>query len=250
MSSLQLPFDDADAWRGRAAELAVHALNTLVVDQYRWYSVSRPEERKPGKLVVERSGTLTPATVAHHFEGLKVQDLLVVSGFAVIPSYHAVGGYGWLGFSLEPASGGDKAEAKEMSWSQTVKLVEHLNDLGLPVLIEHADGAGTYQVWLVLQRDGMGDWEEIKSIPADAFVQRLLKELGLAPEVFSPWLPLPGRHHTQSWWSQFWCKGEWLRGQAAVNALLSMPTTPVSLIEAVCSRYLVRSAPNTSDLFP
>lgn len=246
MTSVQVPLNDDEAWRERAGELAVHALNTLIIDPHNWYVVRRPQERALGKLVAERSGTLTEATVARHFEGREVQHLLVVSGYAVIPSYHAVGGYAWLGFSLEPPNGSDEGQSRAVSWRDTIKLADYLRDLGLSVLIEDANGLGTYHVWLALQHKGMADWEEIKSIPAVAFVRRLLEELELTPEVFSPWLPLPGRHHKQPWRSQFWRNGEWLRGPAAVDALLSMPTNPVSLVRDVCRRYLERSVPNTS----
>jgi hypothetical protein len=245
-TSQQAPLDDATAWREHAAELASLALNTLVVDRHHWYVIRRPQERVDGQLAIERSGTLTGATVSRHFEGVNVQDLLVVSGHAVIPSYHGIGGFGWLGFSLEPERGLDDTEARRLSWNQTLKLAEHLSNLGLSVLVEDANGLGTYHIWLVLQWNRMQEWEEIKAIPAVAFIQRVLENNQLAPSVFSPWLPLPGRHHSELWWSRFWRNGEWLRGQSAVDALRSIPTNAVSLIAEVCGQYLTRPLPNTT----
>jgi hypothetical protein len=226
---------DAASWAASADALGDWALSTLIVDRHSWSVVRRTSERTPNKLLAHRSGTLTRETVAQHFRGEELHHLLVVSAAATIPDYHAIPGFGWLGFAT---SGALQAQTGLDSWTAAKRIAHRLRALDLFLFVEHSDGEGRFHIWVPFRRESIIDWEDIKSAPVYEFAHRLLQDVELPTECFTTTLPLPGRHHSRTWWSKVWGGGAWLAGERAINALLALPPNVPTHVSTVFREFI------------
>lgn len=210
----------ADAWSISAAQLAAATLNLVVVDQHNWYSFRPLTERKHG-FVLQKNGNLTQWTLQRHFVGEKVDHLVAIPASAVIPSYHAISTWGWIGFDIHVV------EDRGNSWEVTQHVGTELSDRGLAFLIEDYGGEGNYHVWIPLRRESQYDMDEAYGFPARQFAGEIISVIR-SPLLFAAnVLPLPGRHHTLDAWSRFWDGGKWLEGEAATHYWLGFHPGPL-----------------------
>jgi hypothetical protein len=155
----------------------------------------------------------------------------------------------------------DRHSADDPDPATNCRYAEHLyhvaRNLGLDCLLFDSDGRGGYHVWIIIQQ----------TVPAaDAFrlgrwLVRDYEAFGLArqPESFpkSPrltgkriggWIRLPGHHHKRDHYTRVWDddRREWLEGDAAVEAIVSVTGKDVDIAAMVPADFTGTQPPRSA----
>ncbi len=237
-----------EEWRARAAELADWAMETLVNRKDVWgqYSVLTPTERKnsersykamtlPAK--AQRGGDkvtldkLTRHFASRHFRKPQIIGLHAKSGATTSR---------WFGIDIDchDTEATDAEDLGRRNLNACVNWYQKLQGMGLDPLLFDSNGAGGYHLWVMFS-------DPVPTADVFAFVQDLISDweqqhLEKLPETFpkavkedsiGSWFRLPGLHHTREHYSSVWAGDDglddpWLKGHAAIDAMLSCVASP------------------------
>ncbi len=237
-----------EEWRNRAPELADWAMTNLVNRKDVWgqYSVLTPTERKasgksykamtlPAK--AQRGGDkVTIDKLTRHFASRHYRKPQIIGLHAKSETAHSR----WFGIDIDchdtEAIGAEDLGRRNLNaavnWYQT------LQSMGLDPILFDSNGAGGYHLWALFSKP-------IPTAEVFDFVQSLISDwekqhLEKLPETFpkavkedsiGSWFRLPGLHHSREHYSTVWAGDEnldepWLKGHAAIDAMLSCIPSP------------------------
>jgi hypothetical protein len=249
MSAAPKPSDVHRPWQVRAAALAEWTMGTLVNRTDAWggyLPLSRRRERPKadGGTFVEKVETrpaksargrvlLTAGVITRHFAAEDVGDLI---GLHTTSTENISR---WFGIDVDKHGDEDGAHP-ESNLKAALFWHEKLVSMGFNVLLTDSNGRGGFHLLVPLDAPTptakvfafvkalVGDWEEhgLKAAP-----EVFPKQPSLPAGKYGNWLRLPGRHHTHDHWSAVWDgEGSWLRGEAAVAAILKTVPSSAGLV--------------------
>ena len=212
------------AWKANARELANWASLNLI-NRHDVYGQYLPrEQRSSTRKAKTKRGPLTEQLLVQHFRGNSQGDLVGLHTTSERETCR------WSAIDIDH-HGEKNKKAHRKNRTAARKLYRQLKKLGFRPLLISSNGRGGYHLLVLFE----------KPIPvrtAYRFAQWLIRDwakLGLSemPETFprqseltvkcklGNWLRLPGRHHTLNHYSQVWNGKRWLRGDAAIKAILA-----------------------------
>jgi hypothetical protein len=230
----------APAWAAFALLLARWVWAHLINRKDAWGRYLPFAQRAPDRKVGTVIGKVTKATLARHFIGADVGDL--VGLHTTSPDNLSR----WIAIDIDHHGDADK-EKHRANGKAALALYNRVRSLGFVPLLVSSNGLGGYHV-IVLFAD------PVPTPKAYAFARWLVrdwKELGLAepPETFPKqpgltrkvkfgnWLRLPGRHHTLPHYSKVWTGKTWADGEAAIRIILAAEGQPFRLAPAEAAAY-------------
>jgi hypothetical protein len=189
-------------------------------------SVTKPPKAKRGLV------NLTRDIIVRHFRGGDVGHIIGVH------TTSAVNTCKWFALEVDAHDPAD-TDAPGRNFRAAIYWRQKLIDAGFTVLLTDSNGAGGYHVKAIL--DGPAPSQDVfafvQSIVADYKEQGFAtapetfpKQATIEPDKFGNWLRLPGRHHTRPHWSKILDSDQWLEGEAAINAILSVTPSNAKLI--------------------
>jgi hypothetical protein len=221
--------DEADAWRARADALADWAWLNLV-NRRDVYGGQRLDPSGEFKRTVWKDG-LTRYHLYQHFAAEGTLDVIGLPCTAPDETCR------WLGVDIDAHDGQGASPVANLRFALHVLFLAL--EAGLDVrLVDSSGGRGGYHLWIVFDRS-------IPMAVARRLAQWLIRDwaafgLPRRPDLFpgndrltgkrcGTWLRLPGRHHKRRSWARVWQPpaGDWLAGDAAIDALLSLEGRPV-----------------------
>ncbi|MEE9332796.1 MAG: hypothetical protein V3U65_01765 [Granulosicoccaceae bacterium] len=237
-----------EEWRARAPELADWAMDTLVNRKDVWgqYSVLTPTERKtsersykamtlPAK--TQRGGNkVTLDKLTRHFASRHSRKPQIIGLHAKSETITSR----WFGIDVDchDTEAIDAEDLGRRNLNACVNWYQKLQGMGLDPLLFDSNGAGGYHLWVLFSapaptatvfafvQDLINDWEEQHLEKRPETFPKAVKEGSIGS-----WFRLPGLHHTHEHYSTVWAGDEglddpWLKGHAAVEAMLSCVPSP------------------------
>jgi len=222
--------DDPDArpWAANAKDLASWAWSLLInrTDVWGGYNdldaggepVTRPAKRDRGKVQLDK------ADLVQHFRAHNRSR--IVGLHSTSPENTSR----WAGIDID-AHGLVTAKVKANNRRAALAWYNKLRDMGLRPLLVSSNGLGGYHIWIIFSvpvatADAytLGEW--LKSDHADYGLptapEHFPKQVAVPADGYGNWQRLPGRHHTDDYWSSCWDGDKWLSGQAAIDHVLSI----------------------------
>ena len=261
-----------EEWRARAPELADWAMDTLVNRKDVWgqYSVLTPSERKNSERSYkamtlparnQRGGDkVTLDKLTRHFASRHFRKPQIIGLHAKSTSITSR----WFGIDIDchDTEATDAEDLGRRNLNACVDWYQKLQGMGLDPLLFDSNGAGGYHLWVMFS-------DPVPTADVFAFVQDLISDweqqhLEKLPETFpkavkedsiGSWFRLPGLHHTREHYSTVWAGDDglddpWLKGHAAIEAMLSCVPSPfpagVAKAKPVKRKIIKRTA-NKSD---
>lgn len=217
------------AWRKNARALAQFALEYLANRYDAWGQYLPKEERTPKKKVITKKGGLSLETLECHFEGREVGDLCGLHAISLGNKCR------WFVIDID-CHDANNEELKTKNRAGAKALYAKAKKAGLKPLLIGSNGRGGYHLWVVfmeplpssevydLGHRLVADWKQLGlSQQPELFPKQ--RQLDVATQ-FGNWIRLPGRHHTHPYWSNVWNGTVWLKGEAAIDAILKTTGIP------------------------
>jgi replicative DNA helicase len=218
------------AWAARADELAAWALARVVSRTDKTVRYCEPDGDKN---VVTATMRLTPGVLAAHFRARRRSDLLAPLSLAV----DSTGRTADIDIDSH-ASGDEPTPDPEANRAFALALYDRAAALGFAPLLYTSDGLGGFHLRLLFAEPvpaprlrALARW--LSSGHAErgvAKVEVFPKQERASADKPGNGLRLIGKHHTRDAWPQVWNGSEWLKGDAAVDHVLSLAGDSPDLI--------------------
>lgn len=229
-------------WAAAAKPLGLFVDRHLVNRRDVWgayYALERRQKDKPSTYTAPRlsrrgADTLEAWRVSRHFAGASPGHVIGLHS----TSDGDLSRWGAFDFDVH---GPKPPEFVARLLSAALTIAERIVDVGGAPLLEDSNGAGGLHLWTrfdapVPTADCFAWIDGLARTARSAFdvpVETYPKQASAVGQ-FGNWLRLPGRHHTRDHWSRIAMPGgPWLRGGAAVDAILAWPTTPAAVVPVV-----------------
>ncbi len=213
----------AKPWVEQAEALAHWTHERLLVRNDAILSFLPAKQQQPGRIATVESKAVTEELLVRHFNATAPKHLI---GLAT------VGGDGTSRCLLIDFArrGEDEAPAPGLRFQACLYYAERIRLSGMTPVIEDADGEGGYRLWVFLDFpcDASAVQAYGEKLTSDYADQQLPSAPLIAPgPEAGAWIRLPGLHPTTGTRSKLWAGGgNWLEGEAAVDALLNAPVSP------------------------
>jgi hypothetical protein len=109
-----------------------------------------------------------------------------------------------------------------------------LREMGLPVLLEDSNGRGGFHLWMFVDnlsnREAIGvtAWMASRADAGNLKVECYPGGNEISDDGFGTCIRLPGRHHTEPYFSRFWTGAGWIDAGAVVALLEQIQPVPAS----------------------
>ncbi len=231
-----MTFDPAHAWQHRAPALADWTIARLAnrVDVWGLYDPwidpsggshlirTAPWRSERGQRQLEA------ADLVAHFRG---ERRAIVGLHSTAPANTSR--WGAIDVDLHDDTPAD-ATTPEQNFAMVLALRDELHAREVATLLEDSNGAGGFHLWAIFDAP-------VPTADVFALLQAVVATAPSPCETFPKqasvgsgygnWLRVPGRHHSRPHWSRFLAdSGDWLEGDAAVEALLSAPINAATLV--------------------
>ena len=186
----------AAAWAAHAPALAKKAAALFATGYSDWVAFLPERDRRQGRLMVSRDGSLNVGMLERHFRGASVGDLLAMPWHST-PSGMGIPIWLWTAFTVAPSREEDRASGglEGIIESSAIRFAEIIKATGMEPLVEEYD-AEEYRIWVLPGLDSLMEWED-GPYPSEVerWARSLEQRIGAARVAFTHIAPLPGRHH-------------------------------------------------------
>ena len=196
---------DTVHWEQNASRLAEWA-EGLLNRSDAWH------ERDAGKV----SGRLNQAILEQHFSGQRTLGI-----YSTSPDDETCG---WAVIDIDAHGDEHDQELAELNWKFAHETFERLTAGGFACRLLDSNGAGGFHLWIKFPERlpaaiayRFGKW-----LTAGTDHESFPKQPKLSGKRFGNPVRLPGRHHTRDHWTRVWDGQNWLSGQQAIDAILSL----------------------------
>lgn len=225
----------ANQWQARAADLSRWTMKHMINRSDLWVSHMPPSRQKKGQFAtvmpkMSRRGKkkITDQIINMHFQGNRIDHLV---GLHANSDTHTAR---WLGVDISRRGEHDTAKPGD-NFQAALDWADKLKSFDVDPLVLDSDGAGGFRLLVIF--DQAVDTRRLNEIGRDLITDWGHRDLVHAPHVWPSWpaepvdavehfMRLPGRHPTNAHWSRVWDGEKWLEGNDAVEAILTMKTSP------------------------
>jgi hypothetical protein len=239
----------AEEWQERAPELAEWAMAHLVNRVDVWGRYLPAKYRKVGETGLANNAITAPfrnergkvflnvASLEKHFKTRNVGGVLGLHSTSADFTSR------WLAIDIDLHDPEELSVTREGNFVAAKGWRDALAEMGLDPLFIDSNGNGGFHIWVLFAHPMSTESVHEFGVRLTADYQQ--RGLDAAPEIFpgkprwehyGDWLRVPGRHHSQEYYSRVWndepwSESRWLDGHEAIDRILRTQPASIELAE-------------------